>query len=85
MRVPKDKAVSDAKRVFTEVLRDVVALLKFRATHRMQTGAWEAQVPADIRERFVKQEFVVVQPHIVYLTEHGLEILEYTESRVAYN
>lgn len=72
--------MSKAREIFVDVMRDVVALCKFRDKQLIQRGVWEAQVPVDVRERFILAEYVVVQKHIVYLTCEGLEVLGYTEA-----
>jgi hypothetical protein len=72
--------ISKARDIFTDVMRDCLGLAKFHDTQRMQRGAWEAQIPADVRARLIKQEFVAVQKHIVYITAEGLEVLGYREA-----
>jgi hypothetical protein len=72
--------ISKAREIFTDVMRDVVILCRFRDSQVMQRGVWEAQVPADIRKRFVDADYVQVDKNIVYLTTVGLEVLEYREA-----
>lgn len=72
--------ISKAREIFTDVMRDVVVLCRFRESQVMQRGVWESQVPADIRRRFIEAEYVTVKPNIVYLTPVGLEVMEYREA-----
>lgn len=72
--------ISKAREIFTDVMRDVVVLCRFRDSQVMQIGVWEAQVPADIRKRFIEAEYVKVDRNIVYLTLTGLEVMEYREA-----
>lgn len=72
--------ISKAREIFTDVMRDVVVLCRFRDSQVMQRGVWEAQVPEDIKARFVRAEYVKIDRNIVYLTTTGLEVLEYREA-----
>jgi hypothetical protein len=72
--------ISKAREIFTDVMRDVVVLCRFRDSQVMQKGVWLAQVPADIRKRFIDADYVKVTPNCVYLTVTGLEVLEYREA-----
>jgi hypothetical protein len=72
--------ISPAREAFTQVMREVVALCKFRETQRMQRGAWDAQVPDDIKARLIKWEYVRVDKYVVYITCTGLEVIGYTEA-----
>jgi hypothetical protein len=72
--------ISTARHYFTSVLQDVVALCKFRETQVMQRGAWEAQIPAAVKARFIQWNYVRVTPNAVYLTAEGLEVLEYRQA-----
>lgn len=71
--------VSKGREVFTDVMRDVLVLCRFRGSQVMQRGVWDSQVPQDIRSRFVKAEYVKVTANCVYLTSEGLSVLEYNE------
>lgn len=66
--------------MFTDVMRDVVALCKFRDRQYIQRGVWDAQVPADVKARLMVWEYVVVCKNVVYLTEVGLEVIEYRQT-----
>jgi hypothetical protein len=46
----------------------------------MQRGAWEAQIPAAVKARFIQWNYVRVTPNAVYLTAEGLEVLEYRQA-----
>lgn len=72
--------ISKAREIFTDVMRDVVVLCRFRDSQVMQRGVWDTQVPADIRKRFVDADYIKVDRNIVYLTMAGLEVLEYREA-----
>lgn len=70
----------NARQCFTEVIREVIALSKFRDTQRMQRGAWDAQIPDDIKVRLVTWGYVRVDKYVVYVTVEGLEVLGYREA-----
>lgn len=72
--------ISKAREIFTDVMRDVVVLCRFRDSQVMQRGVWDTQVPADIKRRFIEAEYVKIERNIVYLTQVGLEVLEYREA-----
>ena len=73
--------ISKARDMFTDVMRDVVALCKFRDRQLIQRGVWDAQVPFDVKRRLVAADYVVVSENVVYLTEEGLSVVEYRQTQ----
>jgi hypothetical protein len=69
-----------ARECFTQVMREVLALSKFRDTQRMQIGAWNAQVHDDIKARLITWGYVRVDKYAVFITVEGLEVLGYREA-----
>jgi len=72
--------------VYINVARDVHILSQFAAPQMapwrnfcMQRGAWDSQVPSDVKQRFIENKYVVIQKFAVYLTQLGKDILEYKE------
>lgn len=72
--------MSKARILFVDILRDVVALCKFREHQLIQRGVWDAQVPFDVKKRLIAAEYVVVSENVVYLTEEGLSVVEYKQA-----
>jgi hypothetical protein len=70
----------NARQCWVEVLREVMALAKFRDTQRMQRGAWDAQVPDDVKRRLIEWGYVRVDKFVVFVTVDGLEVLGYREA-----
>lgn len=73
--VPSDPGVA---RLLADVLEDCAELQRFRGRKLITPEEWE-HVPDATRARFLKNEYVVVSPHAVYITPTGALILQYTE------
>jgi hypothetical protein len=71
----------NARDLFTDVLKDVVALCKFRDRQLIQRGVWDAQIPYDVKRRLIAADYVVVSENVVYLTEEGLSVVEYRQTQ----
>jgi hypothetical protein len=66
--------------VYIDVLRDCNALKRFVPKQQIQRSVWDLKIAADIKQRFIWQEYVQLTPNVVYLTLDGLKILGYREA-----
>jgi len=70
--------------LYINIARDVHILSQFTVpqmtpwrNYSMQRGAWDSQVPSDVKKRFAEQEYVIIEKHFVYLTAAAKGIIGY--------
>lgn len=74
-----EKSKSWAYEVYLDVVQDVRALERFRGRQQIQRSVWELHFTHAMKQRFVGNQYVRIEPQVVYLTTHGLEVLGYSE------
>lgn len=82
LRIITPRARAFIRDVMNTVTSDCYVLKQFGEKHQIQRAMWD-RVPADIRERFIKQEYVEVLAEVVLLTGFGMAVLAYRERAVA--